>query len=200
MIIHEEKEFRSERVISRRNIDGEEILGWMRDMVKTSGFGLIEVPIHKGIAIGRFFDTDTLKDGNMVLSYTVQKHGLYRNWIEVNTHTFQNNGRCTVLSCISKKSLENSVLRYKVGKKTGMEGYVAISKFYESYMNMVKTGMSSRDFVKRVMEEELGFELEKNWTIDDLNKLCKNLVDSHPTDYPSWDDDSQPNRVCYPTS
>lgn len=186
---------------SKRNADGKEIAEWLKPIA--GELNLVELPKFKSQAIVRYMDTETLKDGHLVAIYAVHQGGLYRDWIPVNTRYFGNTGRCTTLGCMSEKKMIESILRYKKGKKVDFAGMKAITNFYQRYLNMVRTGDSGRNFITRVLEEELDITLEDNWTIDDLNKICKTIVENgnypnYNEDYMGYPDDTEkPNYTTF---
>ena len=175
---------------SRRNIDGQEIAKWMKELAMDTTIGLLELPRFKSKAIARYMDTKTLKDGNLVAIYAVQEGGLYRDWVYVNTKYFGNTGRCTTLAALSKENIVESMMRYKKGKEVSRAGAAAIRKFYDMYINMVEFGTSGRDFIKRVLEKELDIKLPENYSFEDLNTICKEIVENGGEyEYPSEDQD-----------
>jgi len=178
----------------KQNTDGQEIAGWLREVAPM--LNLVELPKFRSQAIVRYMDGETLKDGNLVAIYSVSKTGLYRTWIPVNTRYFGNTGCCSTIAALSKDSLIKTILRYKDGKRVYESnadfewGAEILDKFYKKYLNMVNTGQSGRDFATRVIEYALDVTLPENWTMDDLNKVCKTVVENAPADtYPNYMED-----------
>ncbi|HUW46130.1 MAG TPA: hypothetical protein VMW50_10105, partial [Dehalococcoidia bacterium] len=127
------------------NIDGPELLAWMRTIAKIPGFGIEELPTcikpASSTAIGRFMDMDTLKNGRKVCIYVVREWGLYRQWINVDSKMFTNDGSATQLTALTLDKLMASVMKYKDGKRIAeVEGTYAVEEFFSRYVNAAEKG------------------------------------------------------------
>jgi hypothetical protein len=177
----------------KQNVDAKEIAKWMKEISKIKSFGLVELPKYKSHALARYIDIHTLKDGYLVAVYAVQPGGLYRDWVPVNTKSFKNTGRCTTLSCISEASLMKSIMRYKDGKRVESDGAQAIQEFLNRYNKMVERGVSGRDYLRKVFENEFGIKLREGYTLDDIQVAALEIVSQRPSNYNDDEEEIMPN-------
>ena len=130
---------------AKYNIDGQELLAWMKTISKIKGFGIDELPVcikpESSTAIGRFMDMDTLKAGCKVCVYVVREFGLYRQWINVDSKMFTNDGSATQLPALTLDKLMAAVMKYKDGKRIAeVEGTYAIEEFFSRYVKAAEKG------------------------------------------------------------
>ena len=158
----------------KRNQDGEEILGWMREMCKIKSFGIVEVPKYHTHCLGRFIDTSTLKGGHYVLFYKVEEYGIKRTWISLQAPKFGNDGTCTELSAISEASLQKSVMRYKDGKTIADDyGQEAMTKFVDRFVEAATKNDRNKvpgDLLKGMLINEFNIRLKDEYTLEDVQK------------------------------
>ena len=154
----------------KNNIDGEEILKWMRNIAKIKSFGLVEIPLYRTDALARFVDIETLKDGYLILVYKVTKGSIYRNWIAIHSERFGNNGHCSTLSAISEATLMKSVMRYKIGNTVDTaDGEKAIQEWVERFKDAAENGLApNRNIMKLYMKETYGISLKEDYTLEDI--------------------------------
>ena len=158
------------------NIDGPELLEWMRTISKIKGFGIKELPVciklESSTAIGRFMDMDTLKVGRKVCIYVVREWGLYRQWINVDSKMFTNDGSATQLTAVSLDKLMASIMKYKDGKRIDqVEGVTAIEDFFNRYVKAAEKGTTgTNDALAGYMYNEFGIELPEDYTLAQLKE------------------------------
>jgi len=157
---------------TRHNADGPEILKWMRSIAKIESVGIKEIPraIKTGwsSALGRFMDMETLKNGYGVMIYVVREHGLYRQWVYIDSPKFTNDGKCSRLSAMSEGAILKSIMKYKVGKRLFPGDCSVLTDYYDRYVIAAKNGTSSTDLLKAFLEYELDIQLPNKWSINDL--------------------------------
>ena len=174
-------------------MDAKNIAKTLKELSKIEAFGLVELPKHKSNAIARYIDVDTLKDGYLVAVYAVQPGGLYRDWIPVDSKSFKNTGRCTTFTGKTELSLVKFIMNYKDGKRVEDEGATAINYFIVRYNKMVETGLSGKDFLKKVFDMEFGVKLKEGYTLKDVQMAAMEIVTQRPSNYNDDEEEIMPN-------
>lgn len=185
---------------AKYNIDGEEILKWMRGLTKIKELGIKEMPkcikSESSTAIGRFMDTNALKFGYMVAVYVVRETGLYRQWVYIDSPKFTNDGCASTLTAISEASIMKSILKYKDGKRVGRDGEKALEGFYERYIQAWVNGYGVKtDKLANWFRNEFGVKFEKGYTLEDVKEAFETQVAPEIDDDLTQDNDDYSGRV-----
>lgn len=167
-----------------RNVDGPEILKWMREFAAIKAFGLKELPKWKGSMLGRFVELDSLKAGRYVITYVVMPDGLKRNFIPIDSETFSNDGTCSIMGALSKESLMKNILKYKDGKRVDFDGQEAIQDWISRWFKYKAQNGIKGNSIKLVLNNFSGI-FPSEWLNEDLTnienvkKICQAIVE-HP--------------------